>query len=69
MKIETHTDGTKWIKCSAENPQKEKSAIVEGVLCRTYHPDARIIDTSSCGSDDEYECPHCKKSWWIEYDG
>lgn len=69
--IEYHTDGTPWIKCSAASPQAERTAIVDGALCTVYHPDAKVIDMTdgSAGWDEEYECPHCRKTWWVECDG
>ena len=62
-------DGEYWIACSSTTPYVDKTVILEGLKCRVYHPDAKVINTSLDGSDDEYECTHCKKSWWVEYDG
>ena len=61
-KIEKHTDGTLWVACNAESPKSGK--IFQGI--NVYHPDAK---STSYGSDDNYECPHCKDDWWVEYDG
>lgn len=67
--IETHTDGTKWVACTAQLPKADRTVVIEGEPIRVYHPDARITETSSNGQDDHYRCPHCHKTWWVEYDG
>lgn len=67
--IETHTDGTLWVKCSKEKPMSGKSTSIDGKRVRIYHPDARVDRTSHDGGDDYYICPNCNDSWWVEYDG
>jgi predicted nucleic acid-binding Zn ribbon protein len=62
-------DGVNWIACSSEHTFYENITTFKGVVCRVYHPDAKVLDSSMNGSDDKFECPHCKKSWWMEYDG
>jgi hypothetical protein len=65
--VETHTDGTLWIKCIGGEPKPGK--LWNGL--HVYHGDARITEsgTYGYGSDDHYRCPHCGDSWWVEYDG
>lgn len=63
--VETHADGTKWIKCSAAEPKPGK--VWNGL--HVYHGDAKVDYTGNYGSDDHYTCPHCNGSWWVEYDG
>ncbi len=63
--IETHTDGTFWIKCTKDSPKPGKLWNKVNV----YHGDARVTDTGNYGGDDHYKCPNCGDSWWVEYDG
>lgn len=63
--VEIHTDGSKWIKCSAAEPKGGK--LWNGL--RIYHPDAVNDRSSSDGADDHFKCPNCGDSWWVEYDG
>jgi hypothetical protein len=62
--ILTHTDGTKWVACTAEHPLDARW-VGEATV---YHPDATCT-SSWDGADDHYRCPHCQRSWWVEYDG
>lgn len=63
-----HTDGSAWTPCAAAFPKKDKTAIVDGIVCHVYHPDAKDLDDDPTGQDDHYECPHCGADWWIEHD-
>ena len=64
--VETHTDGTVWIKCIAEEPKPGK----KWAGLNVYHGDAKVVDTDgSSGWDEKYKCPHCGDSWWVECDG
>lgn len=56
------------LACTKENPISDNVIIVEGITYRIYHPDAKCVGESYDGADDKYECPHCKVSWWVEYD-
>lgn len=64
-----HTDGTLWVACVAGSPQQFRSVNIEGEIAKVYHPDATVIGDGNGGSDDHYECPHCKLTWWVENDG
>ena len=59
--VETHTDGTLWIKCIAEEPKRDR--LWNGL--NVYHGDATKKDYDG---DDYVHCPHCGAAWWIEYD-
>jgi hypothetical protein len=61
--IETHDDQTKWIACVSNEPKPIR--IWNGL--NVYHPSAKST-SSHDGTDDFYECPHCKISWWVEND-
>ena len=59
--------GKRWLKCTAENPCCKK-LLDDGT--RVYHPDAQVVsEDDTRGHDTQYQCPHCKLSWWVECDG
>lgn len=75
LDIETHTDGTLWMECKLikknftfiQLPKNLKSFTVEGNEINIYHPN--YIEINGDGSDSEYQCKDCGKTWWVERDG
>lgn len=61
-------NGRYWIACNEANQFQTKVVTIGDKTCHVYHPNAKIIGESWDGSDDQYKCPHCNKTWWVEYD-
>ena len=65
-RIETE-NGCRWLRCTQEHPVRKKFL---DDWTRVYHPDAKVVNADCrVGYDENYECPHCKLTWWVETDG
>ena len=65
-----------WVRCTAAAPVPQKgqhparTGTHEFAGMRIFHPDAQLKGTDDrVGWDEQYRCPHCRESWWVECDG
>ena len=68
--LELTVKGEPEVRCTKAHPCKLKHLPVRNGTLRVFHPDAKVVSTDgSVGWDEQYQCPNCHLTWWVEIDG